>query len=157
MKRLWEGYELLKRMTSDKEQAEDKVLDEKVRKLLFELDEFMSDDFHTAKVLANLFDLTPVINSIKDKHISASALGSETIDLMKKYFTNYLENILGLKDETATDDNKLNGVVELLIQIRKDAKGRKDYATSDKIRNQLQGLGILLKDEKDGNMSYTFA
>jgi cysteinyl-tRNA synthetase len=48
-------------------------------------------------------------------------------------------------------------VLELLIEIRKDARARKDYATSDKIRNQLQELGILLKDEKDGSISYQIA
>jgi len=46
-------------------------------------------------------------------------------------------------------------VVQLLMQMRKDAKARKDYATSDKIRNELKDIGILLKDEKDGSMSYT--
>jgi cysteinyl-tRNA synthetase len=48
-------------------------------------------------------------------------------------------------------------VIDLLIEIRKDAKARKDFATSDKIRNQLTAMGIQLKDEKDGSMSYTFA
>jgi len=62
-----------------------------------------------------------------------------------------------LKDESAADDNKLTGVVDLLIDIRKDARKRKDYATSDKIRNQLLQLGIVLKDKKDGGVSYTFS
>ena len=51
---------------------------------------------------------------------------------------------------------QLNGVVELLIEIRKQAKDNKDFATSDKIRNQLADMGIQLKDEKDGSMSYSF-
>jgi cysteinyl-tRNA synthetase len=76
---------------------------------------------------------------------------------MKKYFTDYLENILGLKGEFSGEDQKLTGVVDLLIDIRRDARTRKDYATSDKIRNQLLELGIVLKDEKDGGVSYTFA
>ncbi len=76
---------------------------------------------------------------------------------MKQYFTDYLENILGLRGESSGDDQKLTGVVDLLIDIRRDARTRKDYATSDKIRNQLLELGIVLKDEKDGGVSYTFA
>jgi len=48
----------------------------------------------------------------------------------------------------------LKGVMDLLIDIRKEAKGKKDFATSDKIRNQLTKLGISLKDEKDGGMSW---
>jgi cysteinyl-tRNA synthetase len=158
LKRLWEAYDVLNKIQGeDNEKAGDEALDAKVHKLLLEMDEFMNDDFHTAKVLANMFDLTPLINSIKDKHISITAISKGTLELLKNYFKNYLENILGLKDETFSDDQKLTGTLELLIQIRKDAKSRKDYATSDKIRNQLHQLGILLKDDKDGNMSYTFA
>ena len=158
LKRLWEAYEVLKKIDAEEnETAGDETLDAKVRKQLLEMDEFMNDDFHTAKVLANMFDLAPVINSIKDKHIPVTAISKSTLELMQRYFKDYLEDILGLKDETFSDDQKLTGTLELLMQIRKDAKSRKDYATSDKIRNQLQQLGILLKDDKDGSMSYTFA
>ena len=51
--------------------------------------------------------------------------------------------------------NKLDEVLSLLIDIRKDAKKRKDFATSDQIRNKLAESGVLLKDEKDGSVSYT--
>jgi cysteinyl-tRNA synthetase len=161
LKRLWEAYELLKKFPSapadPSSTAADPALDEKVRNHLRSLDEFMNDDFNTAKVLATLFDLVPVINSLKSGHISQNALSPATIGLTQKYFTDYLENILGLKGEFADEDHKLTGVVELLIEIRRDARTRKDYATSDKIRNQLQQLGIDLKDEKDGGVSYTFS
>ena len=68
----------------------------------------------------------------------------------------FVENILGLKVDKGANRQQLNGVVELLIEIRKEAKANKDFATSDKIRNQLAAMGIQLKDEKDGSMSYTF-
>jgi len=135
----------------------DPALDEKVRGLLLGLDEFMNDDFNTAKVLANIFELVPVINSLKSGQIKHDAISPHTIAMMKKYFTDYLEGILGLKGESSGEDHKLTGVVELLIEIRRDARTRKDYATSDKIRNQLLQLGIVLKDEKDGRISYSFA
>jgi cysteinyl-tRNA synthetase len=61
-----------------------------------------------------------------------------------------------LKDENAAERDRLNGLLDLLMNIRKEAKSKKDYATSDKIRNQLLQLGILMKDEKDGRMSYNF-
>src|SRR5215204_1047671 len=158
LKRLWEAYEALKKIPdAGNEEAGDEALDARVRRQILEMDEFMNDDFHTAKVLANMFDLTPVVNSIKDKHLPVSSISTGTLELLQSYFKIYLENILGLKDETFSDDDKLTGTLELLIQIRKEAKSRKDYATSDKIRNQLNELGILLKDDKDGNMSYTFA
>ncbi len=69
---------------------------------------------------------------------------------MKEYFNEYIENILGLHNDHHTDDGKLGGVMNLLIELRKEARSKKDYATSDKIRNQLLQLGIVLKDEKDG-------
>ena len=168
LKRLWEAYELLKKIVADETMldvagngspgtAGDPALDDNVRKLLLELDEFMSDDFNTAKVLANIFELVPIINSLKGGQIRRGAVSIATLQLMKRYFTDYLENILGLKGESAGDDQKLSGVMELLVEIRKDARSKKDYATSDKIRNQLLQLGIVLKDEKDGGVSYTFA
>jgi cysteinyl-tRNA synthetase len=157
LKRLWEAHELLKKLPADDSVAADAALDDKVRNQLRSLDEFMNDDFNTAKVLATLFDLVPVINSIKTGHIAPGALSFATIDLTRKYYTDYLENILGLKSEFADEDHKLTGVVELLMDIRRDARTRKDYATSDKIRNQLLQLGIILKDEKDGGVSYSFS
>jgi cysteinyl-tRNA synthetase len=68
----------------------------------------------------------------------------------------FVESILGLKVDNGANRQQLNGVVELLIEIRKQAKDNKDFATSDKIRNQLAEMGIQLKDEKDGSMSYSF-
>jgi cysteinyl-tRNA synthetase len=116
----------------------------------------MSDDFGTAKVMANMFELVPVINSMKDKTIPVSALSAETFALLQKQFKLYIEDILGLKSISEDDNEKLKGVMQLLIDIRKEAKSRKDFTTSDKIRNQLYQMGILLKDEKDGGMSYSF-
>lgn len=157
LKRLWESYENLQRIEVPEQDAQpDEALNKKVNDILSEMDENMSDDFNTAKVLANIFEIVPVINSMKDKHIPVTALSVETLNRLKKYFRDYLENIFGLRSENAAGNGKLSGVLDLLIDIRKDARSRKDYATSDKIRNQLQDLGILLKDEKDGTVGYTF-
>jgi len=157
LKRLWEAYEVLKKLPDTEGAASDPELDAKTNKLLLELDEFMNDDFATAKVLANMFELVPVINSIRNGQIRPDAISGATLGSLKTYFNQYLENIFGFKEESAAGDHKLGGVVELLIDIRKDAKKRKDYATSDKIRNQLLELGIIIKDEKDGKMSFSFS
>jgi cysteinyl-tRNA synthetase len=156
LKRLWEGYENLGKLqaTSDMPQTGDEELDTKVRKLVAEFDEFMNDDFSTAKVLANMFELVPVINSMKDKTIPVSALSKETFDLLQKQMKIFIEDIFGLTSITEADNEKLRGVMQLLIDIRKEARSKKDFATSDRIRNQLQQLGILLKDEKDGSISW---
>jgi cysteinyl-tRNA synthetase len=157
MKRLWEAYQRLQTFNCTPQANEtDKELAAKCEKLVSEFDEFMNDDFSTAKVIANMFELVPVINSIKDGHIKPESLGERVLTQMQKQFRVYLENIFGLKGESEKEDGKLNGVLELLIEIRKEARARKDYATSDKIRNQLQELGILMKDEKDGGVSISF-
>jgi len=158
MRRLWEAYQTLMNFSfPEVEQGTDPALEAKIMKQLNELDDFMNDDFNTAKVLANLFEIAPVINAIHDKHLQQDVLGSATIRAMQKYFNEYIENILGLQGDQHQDHGKLSGVMKLLIELRKEARAKKDYATSDKIRNQLQQLGILLKDEKDGNVSYTIA
>lgn len=158
MKRLWEAYEKLKAFTC-KEQTEpaDKELAAKCDKLIDSFDEYMNDDFNTAKVLASMFELAPVINSIRDGLIKPEALGSAVLEKMQKQFYAYMEEIFGLKGESGNDGGRLNGVLELLIDIRKDARAKKDYATSDKIRNQLQALGIVMKDDKDGSVSVSFS
>ncbi|MBA3674633.1 MAG: cysteine--tRNA ligase [Chitinophagaceae bacterium] len=155
LKRLWEGYEVLQKLqvASDKPQEKQTELDTNILKLIAELDDFMNDDFNTAKVLANFFELIPIINGIKDGHISADSISSKTFQLMKAAFKLWLEDILGLK--TSKENSRtLNSVMELLIEIRKEARANKDFVTSDKIRNQLSEAGILLKDEKDGNISW---
>ncbi|MDI3318991.1 cysteine--tRNA ligase [Pinibacter soli] len=157
LKRLWEAYETLQKLpATDNATPADTELDEKVKKLISEFEEFMNDDFNTAKVLANMFELVPVINGIKDKHIAANAMSATTFALLKSSFKTYLEDILGMRSENETNNGKLDGVMQLLIEMRKEARGKKDYATSDKIRNQLLEMGILLKDEKGGDMSYSF-
>jgi cysteinyl-tRNA synthetase len=156
LRRLWEAYENLGKLVEVKEGTIDEALDQKVLKLVREFDEFMSDDFSTAKVLANMFELVHIINSMKDKTIPVSAISTGTFNLLQRQFKVYIEDILGLKNVTEADNGRLQGVMQLLIDIRKEAKGKKDFATSDKIRNQLARLGVVLKDEKDGGMSYSF-
>ena len=140
---------------STKYEAKDKTLNEKVLQLIAEFDEFMNDDLNTAKVLASMFELVPVINGLKDKHIAADALSSDTIQLLQTKLKLYIEDIFGLKSISGEDSGRFNAVMQILIELRKDAKSKKDFVTSDKIRNQLAELGIQLKDEKDGGMSYS--
>ncbi|HXS37148.1 MAG TPA: DALR domain-containing protein, partial [Flavipsychrobacter sp.] len=153
---LWEAYEVLQKLVSKgKEVAKDAALDEQVSKLCRECDEFMNDDFNTAKVIANLFELAPIINSIKGGQIADDALSADTFKLLQQTFKTYLEDVLGMKALQVEQNNKLDKVLSLLIEIRKDARTRKDFTTSDQIRNKLAEAGVLLKDEKDGSISYT--
>ena len=81
-------------------------------------------------------------------------MAATNLVFLQQKFKVYLEDIFGLTYSTGADDNTLQGVMQLLIDIRKEAKTKKDYSTSDKIRKQLATLGIELKDEKDGSMSW---
>ncbi len=157
LKRLWDGYEVLKKIPINNGQLAmdnvDKELNDKIVKLIVELDDFMNDDLGTARVLANFFELIPIINGIKDGHISADAISSNTFRLIKTSSKIWLEDILGLKNPKE-NNSALTNVLEILIEVRKEAKANKDFATSDKIRKHLSEAGILLKDEKNGEISW---
>lgn len=159
LKRLWDGYETLKNIISANtnlpHKAADKELEEKVTTRLHEFNEFINDDFNTAKVIANMFELVPLINGIKDKTVSIDALSASTLHFLHSQFKLFLEDIFGLKNISEADHEKLKDVMQLLMDIRKEARSRKDFVTSDKIRNQLSAIGITIKDEKDGSMSWT--
>ncbi len=156
LKRLWDSYEVLNNLPEASGKGSDEALNLQVIGFCHECADFMNDDFNTAKVIANLFELAPVINSIKGGQIARNALSADTLQLLKQTFKTYLEEVLGMQPlQAAQADDKLGKVMSVLIDLRKDARTRKDWATSDLIRNQLAAAGILLKDEKDGGMSYT--
>jgi cysteinyl-tRNA synthetase len=159
LKRLWDAYEGLSSpnwtATTTHSEAGDTELDANVNRLLNEIPEFVNDDFNTAKALANLFELVSTLNSVKDGIISITTLSSKTITRLKTEIKIWLEDVFGLMGVTEADNEKLQGVMELLIEIRKEAKSRKDFVTSDKIRDQLVAMGIQLKDEKGGGTSWS--
>lgn len=157
LRRLWEAYELLKKTNHPGNAvASDAALNEQVKNFCNECADFMNDDLNTAKVIASLFELAPIINGIKGGQVKADAIDKETFALLQTTFKTYLEDILGLQAlQAEQNSNKMDKVLSVLIDIRKDAKQRKDFATSDQIRNKLTEFGIQLKDEKDGTVSYT--
>jgi cysteinyl-tRNA synthetase len=130
-------------------------LDKSVNDLLDGMYTYINDDFSTASVLANMFELTTTINSLKNGTIALDSLQGSTLAKLRTNFSIFFEEILGLQDIQQTDNSKLDGVVQMLINMRTLAKQQKDYAKSDAIRNELQALGIILKDEKDGNVSWS--
>tara|TARA_R110002033_G_scaffold47786_5_gene93272 strand:- start:53286 stop:54767 length:1482 start_codon:yes stop_codon:yes gene_type:complete len=109
----------------------------------------MNDDFNTPTLIAHLFEAVKHINSIKEGHESISESDKA---ILQETLNAFVFDILGLenKGDSNVDSDKLSGVVTLLIQLRKEARDNKDFATSDKIRDQLAALGIQLKDGKDG-------
>ena len=106
----------------------------------------MDDDFNSPVAIANLFEAVRIINSVYDGKANATA---DDIEALKSLMNDFVYDVLGLKDEQAETDD-LGKILDFVIQLRSEAKANKDYATSDKIRNGLQELGIQLKDSKEG-------
>lgn len=112
----------------------------------------MDDDFNTPKALSRLFELVTKINSLKEGHIDKNQLSVEALENLKKQFNAFLFDIFGLLDEQEAgggNSEALNGLMDLIIDIRKSARESKDWTTSDKIRDKLKELSIDVKDGKD--------
>jgi len=109
----------------------------------------MNDDFNSPILIAHLFDAVKNINAIQDGKASINKDDKETLT---KTLHTFIFDVLGLFNEenTNNNDSKLNEVVNLLINMRNEARANKDFAQSDYIRNQLAALGIELKDGKEG-------
>jgi len=114
----------------------------------------MDDDFNTAQVLAALFELASKINAIHNKQLDAGKVSKPAFEKMKNTMNDFVFDILGLKPISESKDGKTEELVNLLIEIRSDARENKDFATSDKIRDDLQEIGIRLKDDKDGKTTF---
>jgi cysteinyl-tRNA synthetase len=108
--------------------------------------EAMNDDFNSPVLIAELFELSRIINSINDGKLQIDA---DNLQLLNKTMHTFIGDVLGLKDEMAAND-ELPKVMDFIINLRSEAKSNKDYATSDKIRIGLQDIGFQLKDSKEG-------
>lgn len=156
LKRLWTAYKNLQQLGPGGDSAGDQALEQKVIEHIKGCALDMDDDFNTAKVIAHLFELAPIVNAIKGGQIVSGALSNPTMESLRTTFKTYLEDILGLQSIQEEEGEKLDAVLQLVIQMRNEAKARKDYAASDNIRSKLLEAGITLKDGKDGNVSYSF-
>ena len=108
----------------------------------------MNDDFNTPILIGHLFDGVRIINSAKD---GTEQLDAKAIERLKQIYQSYIYNVLGLRDEDPGQDNSLvDGLMQTIIDLRKSARDNKDWATSDKIRDDLNALKVQLKDGKDG-------
>ena len=111
--------------------------------------EALDDDLNSPIVLSHLFEGVRFINSVLDGSEKIDASGLESL---KTLFNTFVFEILGLKDESAGISNeKLTGeLMKIIIDLRQAAKNRKEFEVSDKIRKELNNLGITIKDRKDG-------
>lgn len=121
----------------------------KVNDLLEKCFAAMNDDLNTPILISHLFEAAKLINSIHD---GKATIGIDQLDKLREGMYHFVYNILGLTEVADNKDNSedLNQVMNLLLQLRVDAKNNKDWATADKIRNELTRLGFQIKDTKDG-------
>lgn len=142
-KRLMEALSLLKDLPTSTQSS---VSIEDWKQLCYDA---MNDDFNTPILIAHLFEGVRYINVIKDgkETITAEDLATFTTAIEAFVF-----EVLGLENEKITDssNDKLEGTIQLLIEMRKQARENKNFALSDQIRDQLLALGIQLKDGKEG-------
>jgi cysteinyl-tRNA synthetase len=111
--------------------------------------EALDDDLNSPVLLSHLFEGVRIVNSVLDGTEKIDAAG---LELLKELFNTFVFEILGLKDEkTGKDDKKLSGeLINIIVNLRQDAKNRKEFDVSDKIRQELNKLGVTIKDRKDG-------
>jgi cysteinyl-tRNA synthetase len=110
----------------------------------------LNDDLNSPVAIAHLFDGVRMINSVK---AGTEKISAKSFQELKSFFHTMIFDILGLKNEQtagAHDNSVLNGAVDLLLKLRMEAKASKNWTTADKIRNELNALGVEIKDTKDG-------
>lgn len=140
--RLTEAYGRLQKLTA----AEKSTVD--VKGLRERCEEAMCDDLNTPVVISHLFDAAKTINSAHD---GKAAIAADDLAELREVFRLFMEDILGLQAETANGNNEAyKKAIDLLLDIRLQAKRNKDWATADKIRDELAAIGFTIKDTKDG-------
>ncbi|MDD6641378.1 MAG: cysteine--tRNA ligase [Bacteroidales bacterium] len=140
--RLMEAYERLQKIVP----AAQSTID--VSGLRDRCEEAMCDDLNTPIVISHLFDACKAINTIAD---GKATIAATDLEELKATFKLFVEDILGLQTaDNSTDNTAYKKAVDLLLEIRRQAKQNKDWATSDKIRNELTAIGFTIKDTKDG-------
>lgn len=115
----------------------------------------MSDDFSTPKALAKLFELVPKINSFADGKWPKEDLSQDALEYVQNGFYGMVYEVFGLKDEQSGENGVVEGLMNLILNIRQKARANKDWGTSDEIRDGLKLAGIAVKDSKEGS-SWTY-
>jgi cysteinyl-tRNA synthetase len=112
----------------------------------------MNDDFNTPVLVSHLFEGVKLINQLKD---NKDTINESDLELLKTTMNAFVFDVLGLRNDAKEESSdKIDGVMELLIKLRKEARENKDWDLSDQIRDELAELGVQLKDGKEGT-TYT--
>jgi cysteinyl-tRNA synthetase len=129
-------------------------LDSEILELCERCHTSMNDDFNTALSLAALFELSSKVNALHNRQIDISNVSLSAFTTLTKTMDDFIFNVLGLLPQAEKDNSKTEELVNLLIEIRSEARDRKDFKTADKIRDDLMKIGIRLKDDKSGGTTF---
>lgn len=151
LKAAQKGYErLMAAMNTLEKIKAGKISTVHVEELAEKCEESMNDDFNTPVLISHLFDGVRMINSLMAGN---EQIDAEGLQALRKLYKTWVEDILGLRVETETisrDHEVLGKVLDMVMAIRMEAKQKKDWAVSDKIRDELKAAGVMIKDTKDG-------
>jgi cysteinyl-tRNA synthetase len=146
LKRLLEAAKTVGKLPFSETEAHAAEVDALATKVVAALD----DDLNTPIAIAHLFDAVRLVNAANDKK---ELLGKAAMEQLHRLFNDIVSGVLGLRDDSQAADNSalLDGVIKIILDVRNTAKANKDFAVSDKIRNELTALGVEVKDTKEGS------
>ncbi len=141
LRKLLNANEALSKLTSSEKSTSD------IQAVKTACYDAMNDDFNTAIVIANLFELVRIVNSVK---AGTETISAADLESAKTVYQDFVFSILGLKNEDDTSGNDTEGLMQMIIALRQEAKAKKDFSISDSIRDRLLALGFQINDGKDG-------
>jgi cysteinyl-tRNA synthetase len=146
LKRLLEAAKAVEKLPFSETEAHAAEVDALATKVVAALD----DDLNTPIAIAHLFDAVRLVNAANDKK---EPLGKTAVEQLQRLFNGVVYGVLGLRDDRQAGGNNalLDGVINMILDVRNTAKANKDFAVSDKIRNELTALGVVVKDTKEGS------
>ncbi len=158
LKRMNEAIKRLQSISHEgKRVAVDEEFEQNLSTFLEDVKEELNDDFNTAKVIARMFDTLTVINQLHKDSQNIFAISPETFEAFRKDFLEVYHHILGMKSEEEEGDSTnglINGVLQLLVELRTEARKDKNWGLSDKIRDELASMNVKLEDGPKGTDWY---
>lgn len=139
--RIMEAIKTAENLVTTKESSTD------IKALTQSFYDAMNDDFNTPVLIANLFEAVKFINTVKD---GKATVTTNDLELLRKELSIFVLDVLGMKQEIEGGSDRLSPVMDLILDLRTDARTNKDWTTSDKIRDGLAAAGIVVKDGKEG-------
>jgi cysteinyl-tRNA synthetase len=150
-KRLMDAYKNLQSLPPA-QGVQESDLDREIHTALEAAWDDLCDDFNTPKVLARLFEIAPRINGLLGGQLSLQEIMPATIEALKTAMSVFIFDIFGLKEEQeGTSGKVVSELMNLILDLRQQARTNKDWPTADKIRDGLKAAGVTVKDATEGS------